>query len=99
MGKLVDNEVFLQQLNLMYAGTKKWGTVRIIIKRCKFSIGLITIVYEEQNKHKETKRKEQVKYEKDLSADKKHEFDIVVRAANPKRKLSTVVRFTMHKST
>ena len=35
MGKLVDNEVFLQQLNLMYAGTKKWGTVRIIIKRCK----------------------------------------------------------------
>ena len=52
---------------------------------------------EEQNKHKLTKRKEQAKYEKEVSADKKHEFDIVVRAANPKRKLSTMVRVNSHK--
>jgi hypothetical protein len=33
MGKIIGNDVFLQQLQQMYAGTKKWGTVRIIIKR------------------------------------------------------------------
>ena len=58
---------------------------------------IFPLVYEEQNKHKQTKRKEQAKYEKEVSADKKHEFDIVVRAANPKRKLSTMVRVTSHK--
>jgi hypothetical protein len=51
-------------------------------------------VFDEQHKFKKTKRDEQEKYEKDVCKDKKHEFDIVVRAANPKRKLSTLVLFT-----
>lgn len=33
MGRLVDNETFISSLTAMYAGTKKWGTVRITIKR------------------------------------------------------------------
>jgi len=43
MGKIVENEQFLQQLNLMYAGTKKWGTVRIIIKRCNNQLIIFSI--------------------------------------------------------
>lgn len=38
MGKIIDNEQFFTQLNQMYAGTKKWGTVRIVIKRCKLRV-------------------------------------------------------------
>ena len=86
----------------MYAGTKKWGTVRIIIKRCKNAPSIkalilyqkynyFVIVFAEQYKYKQTKRDDQEKYEKDLCADRKHEFDIIVRAANPKRKVSTLV--------
>lgn len=56
MGKIVDNEQFLQQLSQMYAGTKKWGTVRILIKRCKAFSPHPFAVFEEQFKHKETKR-------------------------------------------
>lgn len=66
----------------MYAGTKKWGTVRIIIKR----------VFEEQFKHKGTKRNDQHAYEVQLSQDGTTEFDIVVKASNPKRKVSTMVK-------
>lgn len=82
MGKIVDNEQFLLQLNQMYAGTKKWGTVRILIKR----------VFEEQFSYKLTKRTEQLKHEREQCADRTHEFDIVVKAANPKRKVSTMVK-------
>ena len=35
MGKIVDNEQFIQGLSMMYAGTKKWGAVRVTIKRSK----------------------------------------------------------------
>lgn len=35
MGKIIDNDLFIQTLTQMYAGTKKWGTVRVIIKRSK----------------------------------------------------------------
>ena len=42
MGKLIgdtkgngDHEEFLQGLQQMYSGTKKWGTVRVTIKRSK----------------------------------------------------------------
>ena len=82
MGKIVDNEQFLLQLNQMYAGTKKWGTVRILIKR----------LFEKQFSYKLTKRTEQLKHEREQCADRTHEFDIVVRAANPKRKVSTMVK-------
>ena len=83
MGKIVENETFLQQLQQMYAGTKKWGTVRIIIKR----------LYEEQFKYKDSKRPDQSAYERQLLANNRtHEFDIVVKAANPKRKVSTLVK-------
>ncbi len=34
MGKIVDNDQFISHLSQMYAGTKKWGTVRVLIKRC-----------------------------------------------------------------
>ena len=91
MGKIVDNEVFMQQLQMMYAGTKKWGTVRIIIKRCNHSFILIDLVNEEQFKYKQTKREDQHKYDLEQSKDATKEFDIVVRAANPKRKVSTMV--------
>lgn len=37
MGKIVDNEQFVQGLSQMYAGTKKWGSVRVTVKRCKES--------------------------------------------------------------
>ena len=33
MGKQIENDIFLQQLSQMYAGTKKWGAVKIQIKR------------------------------------------------------------------
>ncbi len=38
MGKIVDNEQFIQGLTQMYAGTKKWGTVRVTVKRSKHSL-------------------------------------------------------------
>ena len=66
----------------MYAGTKKWGTVRILIKR----------LFEEKYSYKLTKRTEQIKSEREECADRTHEFDIVVKAANPKRKVSTMVK-------
>ena len=37
MGRIIENELFLNSLTSMYAGTKKWGTVRITIKRCKLN--------------------------------------------------------------
>ncbi len=92
MGRLVDNDTFLQNLTLMYAGTKKWGTVRILLKR----------LFEEQHSFKLTKRKEQLAFEKSECADRTKEFDLIVRAANPKRKVSTVVKaansYTFQKS-
>ena len=36
MGKIVDNEQFIQQLTSMYQLTKKWGTVKVYIKRSIF---------------------------------------------------------------
>ena len=82
----------------MYAGTKKWGTVRILIKRCRYShVPHFILVFEEQFKYKQNKRGEQEKHEREVcTADRKHEFDIIVKAANPKRKLSTVVRVLMN---
>ena len=41
MGRIVDNDTFMQSLTAMYAGTKKWGTVRITIKRCKHSSAIL----------------------------------------------------------
>lgn len=51
-------------------------------------------MFEEQFKYKETKRAEQTEYEVQQSKDASLEFDIVVKAANPKRKVSTFVRLT-----
>jgi len=48
-------------------------------------------VFEERFSHKETKRAEQKEYEKNQSADGSLEFDVVVKAANPKRKVTTFV--------
>lgn len=76
----------------MYAGTKKWGTVRIIIKRCKSTFLFTLLVFEEQFKHKQTKRADQHAYEVQMSQDRTKEFDIVVKASNPKRKVSTMVK-------
>lgn len=39
MGKIVDNETFLQHIAQMYGVTKKWGAVRITMKRSKVCLG------------------------------------------------------------
>ena len=50
------------------------------------------VVFEEQYKFKMTKREEQHKYEELQIKDPSLEYDIIVKASNPKRKVSTVVR-------
>jgi hypothetical protein len=50
------------------------------------------IVYDEQFKYKRTKREDQRKYEEEVSKDVSKEYEVVVRAANPKRKVSTFVK-------
>ena len=64
----------------MYAGTKKWGSVRVTIKR----------QYTELHKHKDSMSKER-KAARRQEAASKSEFDLVVRAQSPRRKITTFV--------
>ena len=47
MGKLIkadnDHKEFLHGLQQMYNGTKKWGTVRVCVKRSKYNSQLTLI--------------------------------------------------------
>ena len=56
------------------------------------SLTPLFLVFEEQFKYKETKRKEQQAYEVQVSKEGASEFDVVVKASNPKRKITTVVK-------
>ena len=81
MGKPIANELFLQKLQQIYQGTRSWGTVRVQIKR----------LFEERQKYKKTLAKER---QQDRVADCKEpnkEFSLVVKAATPRRKVSTLV--------
>jgi hypothetical protein len=52
-------------------------------------------VFEEKFQHKQSKRKEQKAEEYKESGDQAKEFDIVVKAKNPKRRISTIVRLSL----
>jgi hypothetical protein len=76
----------------MYAGTKKWGTVRILVKRCTLlTLFISIIVFTELYKYKDTKRKDQHSFEVQQCSDASQEFDIIVKASTPRRKISTIV--------
>ena len=78
---IVDKEAFLQQLAQLYAGTRKWGTVRLQLKR----------VFEEVHRHKKSKRAERA-IARDEQCKLPGDFPLSVKAATPKRRLSTVVQ-------
>jgi hypothetical protein len=67
----------------MYNGTKKWGTVRITMKRL--------FAEAEGHKNKDSKSKERLEHRRELCKDKKAEFDTIVKAKTSKRNLSVVV--------
>ena len=79
MGKAIENEQFLQKLQQIYSGTRAWGTVRVQIKR----------LFEERRQHKISKAKERTADRKSDCQDPTKEFSLVVKAATPKRKIST----------
>ena len=56
-----------------------------------YIIVLYCVVYDEQFKFKHTKENERLEVRRKENKDSSHEFDIVVKAANPKKKLSTIV--------
>ena len=64
----------------MYTGTKKWGTVRVIIKR----------KYVENNKYKQSKRKDRLQ-DKASQNLPNAQFGLVVKAQSPRRKISTII--------
>ena len=66
----------------MYNLTKKWGSVRLTIKR----------LYKETHKYKKSFRHDRYMENTSLSRDNPTlEYDTVVKAENPKRKISTMV--------
>ena len=52
---------------------------------------IFIIVYEEKYQYKQNKRDERRQLINQLNTDPSQEFDIVVKAANPKKKISTMV--------
>ncbi len=66
----------------MYAGTRKWGTVRLQIKRS----------FPDLFKHKNAKRLERVRDNILKSNEVGAKFGLSVKAATPKLRLSTIVQ-------
>ena len=81
MGRPLENELFLQKLQQIYNGTRAWGTVRVQIKR----------LFEERQKHKTTQKKARQQDRIEDCKDSTKEFSLIVKAATPKRKISTEV--------
>ena len=81
MGKPIENEPFLQKLQQIYNGTRAWGTVRVQVKR----------LFVEQQKYKNSKAKERQQDRVEDCKDSSKEFSLIVKAATPKRKISTEV--------
>ena len=77
-----DNDLFISSLQQMYAGTRKWGTVRLQIKRS----------FPDQLQHKKSKQQERVRDNIQKSNDPSQTFGISVKAATPKLRLSTIVQ-------
>ena len=56
-------------------------------------MSFITLVFDEKFKYKQSKRKEQLAENKLACKDLTAAFDIIVKASNPKKKISTIVKF------
>ena len=78
---IFDNDFFIASLQQMYAGTRKWGTVRLQINRS----------FTEEFKYKKSKQAERVKQNIEKSNDTGATFGLKVKAATPKLRLSTIV--------
>ena len=77
---VLDSEAFLQRLQMLYARTKKWGTVRVQIKRA----------FQENHHFKKSKRVERANERHELSTSANAgSFGLVIKAATSKVKLST----------
>ena len=81
MRKQIENELFLTKLAQIYQGTRAWGTVRVQVKR----------LFEERRQHKNSQRKARQADRLEDCKDKSKEFSLIVKAATPNRKVSTVV--------
>ena len=77
----MENDPFLQKLTQIYSGTRAWGTVRVQVKR----------LFEERRKHKTSLKKERQADRVEDCKDATKEFSLIVKAATPKRKISTSV--------
>lgn len=71
----------MSQLQQIYAGTRKWGTVRLQIKRS----------FIENFQYKKTKQLERVKDNLQKSNDVAQSFSLSVKAATPNIRISTIV--------
>lgn len=81
MGKPIANDLFLTKLQQLYQGTRAWGTVRVQYKR----------MFEERQKHKRSLSKQRQADRVEDCKDAKKEFNMIVKAATPKRKICTAV--------
>ena len=78
---VLEHDRFLTQLQSMYQGTRKWGTVRLQIKRS----------FQENFHYKKCKRAERSKDQDLQSKVQDAKFALSVKAATPKLRLSCVV--------
>ena len=74
-------DIFCAQLQALYQGTRKWGTVRLLLKRS----------FTENFHFKKSKLKERRQDRQNQSADPDAKFALQVKAATPKKRLSTIV--------
>ena len=71
----------MQKLQQIYSGTRAWGTVRVQVKR----------VFEERRQWKRSQKQARQQDRVEDCKDSTREFSLAVKAATPKRKVSTVV--------
>lgn len=74
-------DTFCSQLQALYQGTRKWGTVRLLVKRS----------FTENFHFKKSKSKERRADRQTQCADASLKFALQVKAATPKKRLSTLV--------
>ena len=94
MGKIINTEEgqfdeFLDGLKQMYSGTKKWGAVRVALKRSKCKP--LNLEFDEHHKYKKSCHKQRMALRASESENASTPFSLIVKAQSPKRKITAIV--------
>ena len=81
MGKILEADAFLNELGQLYSRTKKWGAVRVTLKR----------VFKENFKHKKSKRKERVEDKRSQCENLEAQYTVAVKAKTSRKRITTLV--------